>query len=100
VTKPRYEVETEGADTWLVIRIPISLLPETITLGLGDVAEIRRDTLTRREREVFDMIMERKQNKEIADALHIEVRTVKYHVSEVLRKMHVSSRAELWFVNE
>ena len=99
--KRRYCIETDGGNAWLVIRVPISAVPENIEVRAGDLAEdVRRQKLTRRENEVYDLIMERKQNKEIADALHIELRTVKFHVSEVLRKMGVSSRAELWLKNE
>lgn len=91
-------IETKGENTWLVIRIPISTLPETITVRSGDLAEdIRRERLTARENEIYDLIMEKKQNKEIANELCIEIRTVKFHVSRVLRKMGVTSRAELWF---
>lgn len=97
----RYSIETEGEQAWLVIRIPISTLPEMVNVRAGELADdIRHQRLSVRENQVYDLIMARKSNKEIANELHIEIRTVKFHVSEVLRKMGVSSRAHLWFMNE
>ncbi len=98
--KPRYSVETQGERAWLVIRIPIETSPDKIVATLGELDNMRRSELSPRENEVLDMILDRKQDKEIADALHIALRTAKYHVSRVLSKMHVSSRAELWFRNQ
>jgi DNA-binding NarL/FixJ family response regulator len=49
--------------------------------------------LTRREREVYPLLS--KSNKEIASALGIEVRTVRFHVENILRKFGVASRIEI-----
>lgn len=99
--KPRYTIEEKGDKAWLVIRIPISTLPDTISVRGGDLADdIRRQRLTARENEVYDMIMARKQNKEIADELSLSLRTVVFHVTSMFRKMGVSSRAELWFKDD
>lgn len=57
--------------------------------------EISEGKLTMRERQIIDLIMQEKGNKEIAEILHITVRTVKFHVSRLLVKFHVSSRHEL-----
>jgi NarL family two-component system response regulator LiaR len=35
------------------------------------------------------------RNREIADRLFITIRTVKFHVSNILRKLDVQSRAEV-----
>ena len=43
---------------------------------------------------VLDMICRGLQNKQIAHELNISVTTVKVHVTEVLRKLHVRSRTE------
>ena len=51
--------------------------------------------LTPRERMVMDLLALGKSSKSIAVALHISVRTVESHRRTVLRKMNVSSAAEL-----
>ena len=50
--------------------------------------------LTGRERQVLDVLAQGLQNKEIADALNISERTVKYHVSAILRKLGAGNRTE------
>ncbi|MEI7842186.1 MAG: response regulator [Gallionellaceae bacterium] len=51
--------------------------------------------LTAREREVLDLVMEGKQNKAIAMALDLSIKTVEVHRSKVMEKMAVMSVAEL-----
>ena len=53
------------------------------------------DELTPREREVLQLIARGYLYKEIAARLHLSVKTVESHVSSVLRKLQLSSRAEL-----
>jgi DNA-binding NarL/FixJ family response regulator len=53
------------------------------------------DELTGREREVLRLIARGYRYKEIAASLHISVKTVESHVSNVLRKLQLSSRHEL-----
>ena len=48
--------------------------------------------LTRREREVLDLICAGNTNAQIADRLFIAVKTVDHHVSAVLAKLDVPSR--------
>ncbi|MDH3280303.1 MAG: response regulator transcription factor [Gammaproteobacteria bacterium] len=50
--------------------------------------------LTDRESVILSHIASGKRNKEIADALVISERTVKYHVTSVLAKLHARNRAE------
>ena len=49
----------------------------------------------RREREVFEAIIEGKTNKQIADSDGSAAATIKLHRSRVLSKMQVESAAEL-----
>src|ERR1700733_13415216 len=53
------------------------------------------DELTVREREVLQLIARGYRYKEIAARLHLSVKTIESHVSSVLRKLQLSSRAEL-----
>jgi DNA-binding CsgD family transcriptional regulator/tetratricopeptide (TPR) repeat protein len=50
--------------------------------------------LTRREAEVLDVLREGLTNAEIAQRLYLSPRTVDHHVSSILAKFGVSSRAE------
>ena len=58
--------------------------------------------LTSRELEVLRLVGAGKANKEIAAELHISERTARTHVSNILRKLGLSSRtqAALWAVRE
>lgn len=51
--------------------------------------------LTEREREVLLLIAEGKSNKEIGDELHISIKTVKTHVSNLLMKCEAEDRTQL-----
>lgn len=51
--------------------------------------------LSRREREVHELLMENLSNKEIAARLTMSERTVKFHVSNLLSKHRVKRRADL-----
>jgi len=52
------------------------------------------ETLTDREMEVLQWLAQGKSNKEIAAALVISERTVKFHVSSILGKLGASNRTE------
>ena len=52
------------------------------------------DALSTRETAVLQMMAEGKRNKDISEALHISERTVKFHVSSMLGKLHVCNRTE------
>lgn len=55
----------------------------------------RLATLTQREREVMNLVIAGKRNKEIAGALGISIKTVEIHRGRVMEKMGVESVAEL-----
>jgi DNA-binding NarL/FixJ family response regulator len=53
------------------------------------------DSLTRREREVFELLKKGRTNPEIARELHITVGTTRVHVKHIYRKLEMSLRGEL-----
>ena len=50
--------------------------------------------LTEREMEVSHLVVQGQSNQQIAEALVVSVTTVKAHISSILSKLQVSSRAE------
>ncbi|PWC32914.1 response regulator [Azospirillum sp. TSO35-2] len=60
-----------------------------------EAVEARLAQLSRREREVLALVLDGRQNKEIATALAISVKTVEGHRQMVMEKMGARSVAEL-----
>ncbi|MCA9954766.1 MAG: response regulator transcription factor [Anaerolineales bacterium] len=52
------------------------------------------DTLTGRETEILQLVAQGHTNQEIAARLEIDERTVRVHVSHVLRKLHLDNRTQ------
>ncbi len=52
-------------------------------------------TLTRREKEIFDLVLQGQLSREIAEVLFVSESTVNWHVANILKKTDVESRAEL-----
>lgn len=52
------------------------------------------EQLTRREQEIFDLLTTGMSNAEIAAALSVSEKTVKFHVSNILSKLHLRSRVQ------
>lgn len=53
------------------------------------------DTLTVREREIFQLLAEGMKNQEIADRLHVSVKTVETHRAHIMEKLNLNNIAEL-----
>jgi DNA-binding CsgD family transcriptional regulator len=70
----------------------ISIQPR---FSLHECAARAYSTLTRREREVLDLIASGRTNKEIAESLVVSPETVKTHVRHVLGKFGVSRKVEI-----
>ncbi|BFH70171.1 transcriptional regulatory protein LiaR [Paenibacillus dendritiformis] len=69
---------------------------QALTRGLRKQASQSDDeALTEREREVLLLIADGKTNKDIAEELHISIKTVKTHVSNLLMKCEVQDRTQL-----
>jgi NarL family two-component system response regulator LiaR len=54
-----------------------------------------RQTTTPREDEILELVRRRLSNREIANMLQIRVSTVKFHLSNILSKMHANNRRDL-----
>ena len=81
----------------------------TLTNGIpahGDFQERIREVaeqynLTKRERELVELIYQGKSNKEIAEELFLSESTVKTHIYNIFRKMDVKNRIEvICIINE
>jgi len=68
--------------------------------GRLETFRVHLATLTQRERQVFDLIVRGRINKQIAHELGTTERTVKAHRHQVMEKMQVHSLAELVSIAE
>ncbi|MBK7009763.1 MAG: helix-turn-helix transcriptional regulator [Saprospiraceae bacterium] len=59
----------------------------------GNNAQI--DELSGRQKEVYDLIISGKTNKEIINELFIEQSTLKSHINQIYKKLNIKSRREL-----
>ncbi|NIM92122.1 MAG: response regulator [Anaerolineales bacterium] len=80
------------------------LSPELASMVLSEFARSGKEpstktdevvTLTGRQNEVLELVAQGLSNKEIANKLHITEATVKYHVSQILERLHLKSRYQL-----
>lgn len=54
----------------------------------------RSQILTKREKEVFDLLVQDKTTRDIAEELFISEKTVRNHISNVIQKLGVKGRAQ------
>ena len=75
--------------------------PEVLHNFLSEVGSVlrkdarARQTTTRREDEILELVRRRLSNREIANLLQIRVSTVKFHLSNILSKLHARNRHDL-----
>jgi DNA-binding NarL/FixJ family response regulator len=79
---------------WAPRRV-LSLFIERVSASPGRIFPAGRVTFTDREKEVLEMLVAGRSNKEIGSALGIEERTVKAHVAKLMRKVGVQNRIAL-----
>ena len=72
-----------------------SMFIERVSSSPGRIFPAGRVTFTDREKEVLEMLVAGRSNKEIGAALGIEERTVKAHVAKLMRKVGVQNRIAL-----
>ncbi|WP_438347259.1 response regulator [Paenibacillus sp. FA6] len=69
---------------------------QALTRGIRKrMVEADSSNLTEREKEVLLLIAEGKSNKDIGEELHISIKTVKTHVSNLLMKCELDDRTQL-----
>lgn len=82
------------SSVWAPRRV-LSLFIERVSSAPGRVFQAGRVTFTDREKEVLEMLVAGRSNKEIGSPLGIQERTVKAHVAKLLRKVGVQNRIAL-----
>ncbi len=65
-----------------------------LSRSASHVSDAESAILTHREQEVLSLVAEGAIDKEIAEALHLSLNTVKSHMRNILAKLHVSNRRE------
>ena len=72
----------------------ITQVVEKVSQAEKEGRNVESDLLTKREQEILEEIVQGKSNKEIAETLFISEKTVKNHVSNILRKLEVTDRTQ------
>jgi len=79
---------------WVPRRV-LSTFIERVTTSPGRIFPAGRVTFTVREKEVLELLVVGRSNKEVGTVLGIEERTVKAHVAKLMRKLGVKNRIAL-----
>lgn len=70
-------------------------LQQSLKAGEAHQIQLRLQSLSQREHEVLELILQGKMNKNIADELGISMRTVEVHRAHIFDKMQIKSAVEL-----
>jgi len=70
------------------------MLERDLTKESGIDLNEKIEALSKKELEVYKLIVAGKSNKEIASALFVETTTIKSHISKVYQKLGVKNRKE------
>ena len=79
---------------WAPRRV-LSTFIERVTSSPGHIFPAGRVSFTDREKEVLELLVAARSNKDIGSALGITERTVKAHVAKLMRKVGVQNRISL-----
>jgi DNA-binding NarL/FixJ family response regulator len=86
----------EAGEIWIGRRVMLRLIEEMASLQGGSRRDsASADMLTKRENAIASLIVRGAGNKEIAHALSISVKTVKTHLTNMFKKLGISSRLQL-----
>lgn len=61
---------------------------------MGSEVFMYKNILTKREKEVFNLLISNKTTKDIANILNISEKTVRNHISNAMQKLGVKGRAQ------
>lgn len=85
----------ERGEAAITPAIAVRIIAELARPGRGAMPEPRGpDSLTDRELDVLRLVVAGQRNKEIAATLGISENTVKFHLRNILDKLHAQSRSE------
>jgi DNA-binding NarL/FixJ family response regulator len=79
---------------WAPRRV-MSIFIDRVTSSPGKIFPAGHVEFTEREKEVLELLVAGRSNREIGQALQIEERTVKAHVAKLMRKVGVQNRIAL-----
>src|SRR5262245_3398392 len=86
----------EAGEIWVGRRVMLRLIEELAATRVHEPAELADgDRLTSREREIAVMVAGGASNKEIGHRLAISVKTVKAHLTNIFKKLGISTRLQL-----
>ena len=87
-----------GGELWVSRKIMAQCIEENSELAKKRKSASELPPLTRREKEILDLIAVGSSNDEIADKLCLSQHTVKSHISSIFKKINVPNRfqAALW----
>jgi FixJ family two-component response regulator len=91
-------IEKPFDDALLVARVEVALSHSASNAARTSEVEATRslvDSLTARERQIMDLVIEGKLNKTIAYDLDISIKTVEAHRARVMEKLEAKSLAQL-----
>jgi len=88
-------IETGGTVAIPPMAPPLLENIQSYLTGIQDIAEMESmEPLTTREKEILSLIAVGKGNREIAENLNIEEKTVKNHINNIYSKLQIKSRYE------
>ena len=77
-------------------------LPPSLSIKIREQSKLKSDAntaqndeLSERQKEVYDLIISGKTNKEIINELFIDQSTLKSHINQIYKKLNIKSRREL-----
>lgn len=84
-----------GGKSYISPALSENVMTDYVRRAQGDQKDTQLDKLSGREREVLQLIAEGKSSAEVAELLHISVRTVDTHRHNIMTKLEIHSIAGL-----
>lgn len=86
-----------NGEMWIERRILEKLMFRVVELEqvINEAIETIRNVLTKREAQIYKLVLEGFSTKEIADEMHVSEQGVKLHLRNIFKKFDVSNRQQL-----